>query len=91
MTRLHLRFQGVFEELTQRKDQALELTNPTLHTTVATMEGQYGPRFTKLVSGTPHKIGAGMSVLVNGQPRNWDAPLLEGDEVLFLTAFGGIL
>ena len=91
MTRLHLRFQGVFEELTQRKDQALELPNPTLNTTVATLEGLYGPRFSKLVSGAPHKMGAGMSVLVNGQPNNWDAPLLDGDEVLFLTAFGGIL
>ncbi len=91
MTRLRIRFQGVFEETTQRRDQVLDLTNPTLHTVVTALEGSYGQRFSKLVSGDPHRMGAGMSVLLNGQPRDWDAPLRDGDEVLFLTAFGVIL
>jgi molybdopterin converting factor small subunit len=91
MTRLHIRYQGVFQEVTRRKDEELELAAPTLHKVVSALETSYGQRFSHLVSGGPHLMGAGMSVLVNGQPRHWDVPMQEGDEVLFLTAFGGIL
>jgi molybdopterin converting factor small subunit len=91
MTKLHIRYQGVFQEVAGRKDEELELSSPTLHTLVSALETSYGQRFSRLVSGAPHNMGAGMSALVNGQPRDWDAPLLEGDEVLFITAYGGIL
>jgi molybdopterin converting factor small subunit len=91
MSRLNIRYQGVFREITQRKDEALELTGPSLEKVVTALAGLYGRRFSGMVWDGSRKMLAGVSVLVNGQPRDWEAPLQEGDEVLFLTAFGGIL
>lgn len=89
MARLNIRFQGVFEDITQRKDEVLELTSPSLARVVTALGRLYGRRFSRMVWGDSRMMRAGVSVLVNGKPREWEAPLQEGDEVVFLTPLGG--
>ncbi|MEE9202956.1 MAG: MoaD/ThiS family protein [Dehalococcoidia bacterium] len=91
MTRLNIRYQGVFQEITQRKDEVLELTSPSLDKVVTALAGLHGRRFSGMVWDDSRAMLAGVSVLVNGQPRDREAPLQEEDEIQFLTAFGGIL
>lgn len=89
MARLNIRFQGVFEDITQRKNEVLELTSPSLATVVTALGRLYGRRFPRMVWDDSRMMRAGVSVLVNGQPRDREALLREGDEVLFLTPLGG--
>ncbi|MEE9202957.1 MAG: MoaD/ThiS family protein [Dehalococcoidia bacterium] len=89
MAKLDIRFQGVFEGIAQRKNEVLELTSPSLATVVTALGRLYGRRFSHMVWDDSRMLRAGVSVLVNGQPRDREAPLQEGDEVLFLTPLGG--
>ncbi|MDP6100148.1 MAG: hypothetical protein QGH66_01825 [Dehalococcoidia bacterium] len=82
MTRLHIRFQGVFEERVRRKDELLEISSPTLGRI-------YGRQFLQAIWADSGKMCSGVSVLVNGRSREWEASLYDGDEVLFLTPLGG--
>jgi molybdopterin converting factor small subunit len=89
VARLYIRFQGVFEDALHRKDDVLEVTNPSLTRVVTALGHLYGRRFPRLVWDGPRRLRAGVSVLVNGQPMDWEAPLKEGDDILFLTPLGG--
>ncbi len=89
MARVNLRFQGVFENGLHRKDDVLELTNPSLTKVVTALGRLYGRRFPHMIWDDSRSMRPGVSVLVNGQPRDWEAPLQDGEEVLFLTPLGG--
>jgi molybdopterin converting factor small subunit len=89
VARLNIGFQGVFEDITQRKEEVLDLTNPSLTKVVTALGRLYGRRFSHMVWGDSRSMRPGVSVMVNGQPRDFEAPLQDGDEVLFLTPLGG--
>jgi molybdopterin converting factor small subunit len=89
VTRLLIHFQGVFEDRVQRKDEVLEISSPSLTKVTATLGRIYGRLFLQAIWVDSGKMRSGVSVLVNGRPRGWEAPLDDGDEILFMTPLGG--
>ena len=90
MAQVKATYFGLFQELTQRKQDVWQFDRPVLADLLRELEGRYGRRFIEAaVDPRTNDLRAGVMVLVNGRRIDFGAPLQDGDEVAFMIAMAG--
>lgn len=79
-----------FRDITSKAEEFMEMEEPNLKGLIDLVIKKYGYRFAqKLFDSEGERIRKGYTVLVGGARKDLEAPLCDGDEVIFMTAMGG--
>jgi len=90
MAQVKASYFGLFQEMTQRKQDVLQFDRPVLTDLLRELEVRYGRRFIEAaIDPRTNDLRAGVMVLVNGRRLDFGAPLQDGDEVAFMIAMAG--
>jgi MoaD family protein len=90
MAQIKASYFGLFQDMTQRRQDILQFERPVLGNLLRELEARYGRRFTEsVVDPQTNDLQSGVMVLVNGRRLDFSAPLQDGDEVAFMIAMAG--
>lgn len=90
MARVSVVYDGLFSAITHRRGESLPVDGETLLAFLLRLGEIYGERFSQtLFEPGSLKVRPEIAVLVNGQRREYDCQLGEGDEVVLIVPFAG--
>ena len=88
--KIRVRYLGAFADAARSKEATCELPAPTLGALVKHLLQENGEKFrTLLVDSSGEKLRGGATLLVNGERRDLQYKLSDGDEVTLLTPVAG--
>ncbi len=89
-SKIKVRYLGAFADAARSKEATYELAAPTLGSLIAYLLQENGDKFRSLlVDSSGKKLRGGATVLVNGERRDLQYKLSDGDEITLLTPIAG--
>jgi len=88
--KIKVKYLGAFADVTQSKEETLEIASPLLGSLIDHLVERNGGKFHELlIDSATDALRGGATLLVNGRLRGMRHELSDGDEVTLLTAVAG--